>query len=142
MPPGRVGITAQPLGSGQPSAAPGYALGLVRLLWEPGATLNSHIHPGASVLYVESGTLIYTLLEGTATVTRAPADPATPGAAPVAEPLAAGDVVLEAGDALFEDADVIHTARNDSGEPVVVLIANLLTVDEPATTFLEGTPAP
>jgi quercetin dioxygenase-like cupin family protein len=50
--------------------------------------------------------------------------------------------MLNAGDSLFEDADVIHTARNDGSEPAVVLIANLLTAGEPVTTFLEGTPVP
>ena len=138
MPPGAVGITPQPLGSGLPSAAPGYALGLTRLLWEPGATLNAHTHPGASVLYIESGTLTYTLIEGTATVSRA-SDEGTPRAV---EELRTGDIVLNPGDSLFEDADVIHTARNDSDEPTVVLIAGLLGANEPVATFLEGTPAP
>jgi quercetin dioxygenase-like cupin family protein len=138
MPPGSTGITPQPLGSGLPSVVEGYAMGLVRLTYEPGATLNSHTHPGASILYVESGTLTYTLIEGTATISRAP-DEGTPRAA---EELGAGDIVLNAGDSLFEDADVIHTARNDGSEPAVILIANLLTAREPVTTFLEGTPAP
>jgi quercetin dioxygenase-like cupin family protein len=140
MPPGSTGITPQPLGSGLPSSAPGLAMGLVRLTYAPGATLNSHTHPGASILYIESGTLTYTLIEGTATVTRASADPASP---PVAEPFAAGVIELSAGDSLFEDADVIHTANNAGEEPAVVLIANLLTAGEPVSTFLEdGTPTP
>ena len=142
MPPGAVGITPEPLGSGQPTVAPGYALGLVRLTYAPDATLNAHTHPGASILYIESGALTYTLTQGTATVTRASDNPATPGAAPATEPLSPGEVVLEAGDALFEDADVVHTARNAGDEPAVVLIANLLEADEPVSTFLEATPAP
>jgi quercetin dioxygenase-like cupin family protein len=140
MPPGATGITPQPLGSGLPSTAPGLAMGLVQLTYAPGATLNTHTHPGASILYVESGTLTYTLIEGTATVTRASADPATP---PVTETLATGVIELAAGDSLFEDADVIHTANNAGEEPAVVLIANLLTAGEPVSTFLEdGTPTP
>jgi quercetin dioxygenase-like cupin family protein len=139
MPPGSTGITPQPLGGGLPSVAPGYAMGLVRLTYAPGGTLNSHTHPGASILYVESGTLTYTLIAGTATVTRSAADASTP---PAAEPLGMGEVVLNAGDSLFEDADVVHTARNDGDEPAVVLIANLLTAGAPVTTFLEGTPVP
>jgi quercetin dioxygenase-like cupin family protein len=142
MPPGSTGITPQPLGGGEPSIAPGYAMGLVRLTYEPGATLNAHTHPGASILFIESGTLTYTLLEGTATVTRAPSGMATPGAAPTSESVPPGDIVLNTGDSLFEDADVIHTAQNDGAEPARVLIANLLTAGEPVTTFLEGTPAP
>jgi quercetin dioxygenase-like cupin family protein len=139
MPPGSTGITPQPLGGGLPSIAPGYAMGLVRLTYAPGGTLNSHTHPGASILYVESGTLTYTLIAGTATVTRAAPDAATPA---VTESLPTGEIVLNVGDSLFEDADVIHTARNDRTEPAVVLIANLLTAGEPVTTFLEGTPTP
>lgn len=142
MPAGSNGITPQPLGGGQPSVAPGYAMGLVRLTYDPGGTLNAHTHPGASILYVESGTLTYTLIEGTATLTRASTGPATPGAAVAAEPVSPGDVELQPGDSLFEDADVIHTARNDGDEPAVVLIANLLTAGAPVTTFLEGTPIP
>jgi quercetin dioxygenase-like cupin family protein len=140
MPAGSTGITPQPLGGGLPSTAPGLAMGLLRLTFEPGATLNTHSHPGASILSVESGTLTYTLIEGTATVTRASADPATPA---VTEPLATGAIELHAGDSLFEDADVIHTSNNAGDEPAVVLIANLLTAGEPVTTFLEnGTPTP
>lgn len=140
VPPGATGITPQPMGSGLPSSAPGLAMGLVRLTYEPGATLNTHTHPGASILYVESGTLTYTLIEGTATVTRASAEPATP---PATEPLAMGVIELNAGDSLFEDADVIHTANNAGDVPAVVIIANLLVAGEPVTTFLEsGTPTP
>lgn len=142
MPAGSTGITPQPLGSGQPSVAPGYAMGLVRLTYAPGGTLNAHTHPGASILYIESGTLTYTLVEGTATLTRASSGPVTPGAALAAEPVTPGDVELQTGDSLFEDADVIHTARNDGSESAVVLIANLLTAGAPVTTFLEATPVP
>jgi quercetin dioxygenase-like cupin family protein len=142
MPPGSTGITPQPLGSGQPSVAPGYAMGLVRLTYEPGGTLNAHTHPGTSILYIESGTLTYTLIDGTATLTRASTGPLTPGAALAAEPVSPGDVELQTGDSLFEDADVIHTARNDGNEPAVVLIANLLTAGAPVSTFLEATPTP
>jgi quercetin dioxygenase-like cupin family protein len=140
MPPGSTGITPQPMGSGLPAAAPGLAMGLVRLTYDPGATLNTHTHPGASILYIESGTLTYTLIEGTATVTRASTDTGTP---PTTEPLAAGVIELNAGDSLFEDADVIHTAINAGEEPAVVTIANLLTAGEPVSTFLEdATPTP
>lgn len=139
MPPGSNGIAPEPLGSGRPSGAPGYAMGFVRLTFAPGATLNSHTHPGASILYIESGTLTYTLWEGTATITRAETGP---GAAPAGAPLSPSEITLNVGDSLFEDADVIHTARNDGSEPAVVLITNLLAASEPVSTFLEGTPAP
>jgi quercetin dioxygenase-like cupin family protein len=141
LPPGRVGVEVELLGAGLPAAAPGQAIGLTRLTYEAGGSLNAHTHPGASVLFVESGALTYTLIEGTATVSRASSQPATPGAS-MAEPLTTGTIVLNAGDSLFEDADVIHTATNQGADPAVVLIANLLAADEPVTTFLEGTPTP
>lgn len=141
MPPGSTGITPHPLGGGLPSIAPGYAMGLVRLTFEPGASLNEHTHPGASILFIEAGTLTYSLVEGTATVTRSPSGPATPGAAPDSEQIPPGDIVLNTGDSLFEDADVIHTARNDGADPALVLIANLLEAGAPVSTFLEATPA-
>lgn len=100
-------------------------------------TLNAHTHPGASILFIESGTLTYTLVDGTATVTRAPTGQAPPGGAPAVEPVRPVDIVLN-----VVDADVIHTARNDGAEPALVLIASLLRAGEPVRTFLAGTPAP
>ena len=53
---GPVGVTATVLGSGQPAMAPGYDLSLCRITIEPGGRLPAHTHPGALVIYLESGT--------------------------------------------------------------------------------------
>src|SRR5918997_465077 len=64
------GITAELLSLGEPDAAPGYALRLVRLTFEPGAYILPHTHPGPSVFTVISGVHSYELLDGRARVTR------------------------------------------------------------------------
>jgi hypothetical protein len=50
------------LGRGLPAVAPGYALLLQRVNHQPGDAVPTHIHPGAEILYVETGTYIYTYL--------------------------------------------------------------------------------
>ena len=53
---GPVGVTAELLGSGQPSVAPGHELSLRRITIAPGGGIPAHTHPGALVIYLESGT--------------------------------------------------------------------------------------
>ena len=54
-----VGVTAEVLGSGQPSVAPGHELSLRRITIAPGGGIPAHTHPGALVIYLESGTWGY-----------------------------------------------------------------------------------
>ncbi|MBA2278610.1 MAG: hypothetical protein H0W06_12690, partial [Chloroflexia bacterium] len=70
-PPAAVGVTTDILGSGQPDAAPGEALGMRRNTFAPGGVVPAHMHPGALVLHVESGELTYTVIEGTVQIQRA-----------------------------------------------------------------------
>ena len=48
---------------------------------------------------------------------------------------------LAPGDALTFNAQTVHTARNPTGEPAVLLEAQLREVGSPFRTFL-GTPVP
>ena len=75
---GSVGVGGGPVGSGEPAAAPGHVLSLRRGIFEPGGVVPFHHHPGALVLWVESGELTYVVAEGEAQVTRATVD-GTPG---------------------------------------------------------------
>ena len=130
---GTVGVTLELLGSGEPEAAAGNTLSLRRVTFEPGGSLALHSHPGAIVLYVESGALTYSLVEGEAQVQRA-AVAGTPGPT---ETLGPGDeTVLNPGDWLFEQA-VVHSARNDGGSPTVVLLSALIESGQPFTVFHE-----
>jgi quercetin dioxygenase-like cupin family protein len=137
-PPASVGVTTQILGSGQPDAAPGQALGARRNTFAPSGFVPPHMHPGALVLHVESGELTYTVVEGTVQIQRA-ATAGTPG--PTEELGPGQETVLRAGDWLFEQG-VVHSARNNTSGETVVLVASLTATDMPFTIFHDmGTPA-
>ena len=137
MPAGAVGLTSVVLARVAPDLAPGQELQLVRVEVAPGATVAAHTHPGTIALCLESGSVVFGVVEGTATVTRA-ATAATPEAA---EPLANAETVLQPGDCLtFDAAQTVHTLRNEGG-PAVIWQAQLYALGQPPTTFL-GTPTP
>ncbi len=129
-PPPGAAPTTEVLGSGLPSDAPGMKLWLLRVTFAPGVAAGAHTHPGATVYHVDSGSLVFTLLEGEATIYRAAADPATPAASEPAE--LDTEIILNAGDYVFYEGDAAQTERNDGDEPAVVLISNLRGEDEPA----------
>ncbi len=132
-PTGAVGVTVQVLGTGQPASAPGLELTLRRLTIAPGGLLPAHSHPGALVIFVEAGTWGYTVLGGTAQLTRA----AVGGTPTPAEEMPAGaEVVLTAGDWIFIE-DPQDEFRNAGEEDVVLVSANLAQIGEPFTTLLD-----
>ena len=121
---------------------------LARFVIQPGAEIFPHSHPGTVVLGVASGSLGWTLLEGTAHVVRGAAAGATGPAEDVTEP--GTEVILAAGDAIFYEDDIVHTARGAGDEETVVLGTLVLTSGEPlvmpaeemAGMEMEATPAP
>src|SRR5215217_449340 len=70
-PVGSIGVGGGAVGSGAPIAAPGQLLSLRRGVFEPGGIVPLHHHPGALVIYIESGTLTYTVSAGEAVLTHA-----------------------------------------------------------------------
>ena len=127
-----VGVTAQPMGVGQPAAAPGLELSLRRITIAPGGSIPAHSHPGALVIFVEAGTWGYTSLGGTIQLTRA----AAVGTPAPTETMPEGtEVILTAGDWLFVE-DPQDDVRNAGEDDVVLLVAGLTHVGEPFTTFL------
>ena len=135
--------------AGVPSArAPGQTLYVVRLTFQPGSDIFPHSHPGTVVFAAESGTFGWTLVEGTASVVRGAAaggtateDVTTPGT----------EVILNQGDAIYYEEDVVHTARNAGDGPAVVLVGFLLEAGQPllmpagtpmAGMEMEATPTP
>lgn len=139
-PPGMVGLTAQLIGSGQPEAATGLELTLRRLTIAPGGSIAAHRHPGSLVFTIEAGASRYTVLGGTAKVTR----PAADGAPTPAEELAVGtEAILNPGDWVFADGDAsddpIDIAVNAGEGDLVILIAGLTRVGEPFLIPLDGT---
>lgn len=128
-----VGVSGGAVGSGEPAFAPGHLLSLRRGVFEPGAIVPLHHHPGALVIYVESGSLTYTVSEGEALLTRA-SDAGTP--APSSR-LGHGDAaLLQPGDVVYEEG-VVHVTENLGEEPAVIWIAALTATDEPLTQFHE-----
>jgi hypothetical protein len=81
------------------------------------------------LLCVSSGTFGWTLVEGVAHVVRGSAS-SEPG---TTEDVSASgtDIVLEPGDAIYYEDDVVHTARGAGDEPAIVLGSLLLTTGEP-----------
>ena len=128
--------------AGVPSdRAPDQTVYLARFVLQPGAEIFPHNHPGTTVLGVASGSLGWTLLEGTAHVVRGAAAGATGPAEDLTEP--GTDVILEPGDAIFYEDDVVHTARGAGDEETVVLGTLVLTGGEPLlmpTDMAMGTP--
>ncbi|MBA2521134.1 MAG: hypothetical protein H0V24_15840 [Chloroflexia bacterium] len=138
---GPVGVTVSLLGSGETTVAPGHELSLRRITIEPGGGIPAHTHPGALVIYLESGTWGYTALGGATLLTRA-AQNGTPS--PTEEMPIGEEVILNPGDWIYVE-DPGDDIRNAGEEPVVIWSAGLTRVGEPFTTITTGmqaTPAP
>jgi quercetin dioxygenase-like cupin family protein len=130
---GSVGVGGGAVGGGEPAFAPGYLLSLRRGIFEPGGIVPLHHHPGALVIYVESGALTYTVSEGEALVTRVAAE----GTPAPTERLGPGDAaLLQPGDVVYEEG-VVHVTENLGEEPATIWIAALTATNEPLTQFHE-----
>ena len=138
------GFIAQILAGVPSDRAPGQTVYLARFIVQPDAEIFPHSHPGSTVLGVESGSLGWTLVEGTAHVVRGAAAGATGPAEDLTEP--GKEVILEQGDAIFYEDDVVHTARGAGDEVAVVLGTFVLTTSEPllmpAGMDMSATPTP
>jgi quercetin dioxygenase-like cupin family protein len=116
-----------------PPGAEGRTLTLVRYTIAAGTQLPAHIHPGVQMAAIESGTLTYTIIEGTAQVRR--------GAEQIDEDVEGPTTIeLGPGDAVIELADMVHFGANDTDEPIVI-VATLLTEsgEDLAITVDDGT---
>ncbi len=138
---GSVGVAGAVLGAVAPIAAPGYSLEMFHMAWAPGAYVTAHTHPMSFVTCVESGALGFTLLAGSATLTRA-ASPGTAEQLPIDV-----EAVLGPRDCVAVDNEAsrtIHTARNAADGTTVAWEADLYKIGEPPTTFVDarGTPIP
>jgi hypothetical protein len=133
---GPVGVTAELLGSGQPSVAPGHELSLRRITIAPGGGIPAHTHPGALVIYLESGTWGYTALGPGTQLTRAAVN-GTPG--PTEEMAVGEEIILSPGDWIYVE-NPSDDIRNAGEEPVVLWVAGLTRVGEPFTTIMTDMP--
>ena len=130
------GVSGGAIGEGNPSVAADHTLSLRRAVFEPNGYVSMHHHPGALILYVESGELSYKIEEGEVEVVRA--GTVGEGTPPPTESYGPGDtLVLGAGDWLFEEG-VIHDARNTGSEPAVVWLSALVESGVDFTQFHSG----
>jgi hypothetical protein len=140
--PGAKGTSGVPLGSIDPSAAPGYTLQVVELTWEPGAYTTRHFHPTALITCVQEGNLGFLLQAGQAWVTRG----GTADAPGSPEPIELDtEVVLEPRDCISFDefsSHMEHTGWNASDGQLVLWEARLADPEQPFTTYVNdmGTP--
>jgi quercetin dioxygenase-like cupin family protein len=123
--------------------AEGQTLFQARFTFQPGAEIFPHSHPGTVLLCVSSGDFGWTLVAGVAHVLRGAAAGATGPPEDLDTP--GDDVILNPGDAIYYEDDVIHTARGAGDEPAIVLGTLLLTTGEPllmpADMEMGGSPA-
>lgn len=105
-----------------PNGAPGRALGLSRVVIQPGAKIPLHMHQGTQLGYIQSGTLTYTVEKGRARVMRGPGD-----AAKLVRVIRAGQTArVRTGQWLIEQPSNHHRAANRGRKPVVILLSSLL----------------
>lgn len=127
-------VVRQVLAAGDPAAAPGERLELVRYTIQPGTALPAHHHPGMQLAYVESGTLTYNVIEGEVTITSADGAPRKVGPGETA--------TVVAGEWLVETEDIVHFGENGGPDPLVILAASLLEAGQPAAIPVSPSPSP
>ena len=123
-------ITKETLGQGASAVAPDRALLLQRRTFAPGSDSGAHPAAGPVVLYVESGSVEFTVAEGAALLTRT-------GETASQEVSAGNTVTLSQGDSVFYDEGVVHEVANPNADPAVTLESRL----NPAEAA-PATPAP
>ncbi len=123
------GVTAEVLAGVPSERAAGQTLYTARFEFQPGAEIFPHGHPGTTSLTVYSGEFGWTLVQGTAHVVRGAATGSPTGTEELTQP--GQDVVLQPGDAIYYESDVVHTARGAGSETAVVIGSLLLTTGEP-----------
>ena len=139
------GVYAEVLAGVPSDRGEGQTLYSARFTFEPGQAIFPHSHPGTTLLAVTSGRFGWTLVQGTAYVIRSAASGASAPTETLSDP--GDDVILEPGDAIYYEDDVVHTARGAGNEPAIVIGTLLLTAGEPLLMpmngmAMTGTPTP
>jgi quercetin dioxygenase-like cupin family protein len=111
------------LAGGEPTAASGERLELARYTIQPHTKLAAHHHPGMQLAFIESGRLTYTVISGTVTVNAKDGNTRAIGAGQTG--------VIETGEWIAEDEQIVHFGANDTDQVVSILASSL---------FLDGSP--
>lgn len=127
-------VAIETLARGVPAGTGGRTLVLQRIVIQPGVEVPRHRHPADLAYVIESGIFNFTVLEGSVELTHRGTG--------ATESVGVGtEVVLEAGDAMFEGEGTVHVARNAGTEPVVILLAGVVDEELPFIQPVEsGTP--
>ncbi len=112
------------LGQIDSSIAPGRTLLLAERTFPAGSDSGFHPAPGPVVLYISSGTVVYSVQEGVALY--------TPAGSTEAQPILPGQsITVYAGDTVTYDEGVIHDLKNESSETAVTIEARLNPIETP-----------
>jgi hypothetical protein len=116
------------LAAGYPSFAHGYRLSLTEAVLQPGTGFPPHRHPGMQVAYVQSGTLQYTVFQGTVKIFRG-----HPGSSQeLVRVLRAGQTgSIKTGQWIIETPSLHHKGANTGRKRVIILLATLLRSNQP-----------
>jgi quercetin dioxygenase-like cupin family protein len=111
--------------------APGRSMVLSKVVVEPGAKLALHHHLGTQISRVASGTLTYTVRQGSAVLREGDAEKEPQ----LVRTIKAGQTArIHPGQWLVEQPSDIHEAANRGGTPVVIYLSTLLKTGEPPAT--------
>jgi quercetin dioxygenase-like cupin family protein len=97
------------------------------------AKLAPHHHPGMQLAYIESGTLTYTVIEGTVTVH------ASDGTTRTIAPGQTG--TIKTGEWLTETPEIVHFGANDSDQPITILASSLFVTGDPPAIVVSPAPS-
>jgi len=115
-----------------PIGAKGRALGLSRVVIQPGAKIPLHYHEGTQVSYIQDGTLTYTVAQGGVKVMDGPGDDGE-----VVRRIKAGDTgKIREGQWIVEQPTTIHRAANNGDDKIVIYLSNLLDKDAAPSTLV------
>jgi quercetin dioxygenase-like cupin family protein len=113
------------LGQIDSSISPGRTLLLAERSFPAGSDSGFHPAPGPVVLYISSGTVVYSVQEGVALY--------TPAGSTETQPILPGQsMTVYAGDTVTYDEGVVHDLKNDSSDEAVTLEARLNPIETPA----------
>ncbi len=115
-----------------PIGSPNRALGLSRVVIQPGARIPLHYHEGTQVSYIQTGTLTYTVRNGGVKVMTGPGDDGK-----VVRRIKAGQTgKIKTGQWLVEQPSTIHRAANKGDSKIVIYISNLLKKNAKPSTLV------
>lgn len=115
-----------------PIGAKGRALGLSRVVIQPGAKIPLHFHKGTQVSYIQSGALTYTVRTGSVKVMTGPGDDGT-----LVRKIKAGQTgKIRAGQWTKEVPSEQHRANNFGKKKIVIYLANLLKKNAAPSTLV------